>query len=73
MDTQSDNRMDAATRATLRAYVARVGWRTAASTLGVSCGAIRRSLGRAQVRRTTVVAIRLALVLATTVQVGQSP
>jgi hypothetical protein len=63
MDT-SDHRMDAATRAALREYVARVGWRTAASTLGVSCGAIRRSLGRAPVRRTTVVAVRVALALA---------
>jgi hypothetical protein len=62
MDT-IDRQMDTATRAALRAYVARVGWRPAASTLGVSCGAIRRSLNQRPVRRTTVVAARLALAL----------
>jgi hypothetical protein len=55
--------MDAPTRAALRAYVGRVGWRPAASMLGVSCGAIRRSLNQRPVRRTTVVAVRLALAL----------
>jgi hypothetical protein len=53
--------MDAPTRAAVRAYVARVGWRQAARTLGISCGAIRRSLIERPVRHTTVVAVRLAL------------
>jgi hypothetical protein len=62
MDTGShDTRMDAATRAALRSYVTRVGWHPASRALGVSCGMIRRGLTGARVRRTSVVAVRVAL------------
>ena len=70
MDTITDHRMDAPTRAALRAYVARAGWRTAARVLGVSCGAIRRSLAQEAVRHTTIIAIRAALAI---VQIGRTP
>jgi hypothetical protein len=70
MGIESDFRMDTATRAALRDYVTRVGWHPAARNLGVSCGMIRRGLTGARVRRSSVVAVRLALA---TAQIGGQP
>ncbi len=53
--------MDAVTRATLRAYVARAHWRPAIRALGVTEGVIRRALARKPIRLASIRAIRAGL------------
>jgi hypothetical protein len=70
MQTQTPRRklpgevMDAATRATLRAHVARIGWRHAVRDLGVSERTIRAALDSRRVRVASIRTIRLALYMA---------
>jgi hypothetical protein len=62
MDTSIMDGADAATRTALRALIRRIGWRPAATAVGIGYGTARRIIvGDGRVRRTTVVAVRLAL------------
>jgi hypothetical protein len=74
-ETQSSRRLrgvvvDGETRAALRAFVDRVGWRPAIRALSVSERCIRRALDNRRIRIASATQIRLALA---TAQIGGKP